>query len=158
MTVRGLSLEERFWSKVDKSGACWMWTATRNERGYGKFWLEGRLQAAHRVSYEISIGPIREGKEIDHVCHVTGCVKPGHLRQVSSKENSENLDGAYSNSKSGVRGVYWSKKASKWVGAVRHNNERVHLGYFEVLAEAETAVKAKRLELFTHNDADRKAA
>src|SRR5450756_1818007 len=28
---------ERFWPKVDKSGDCWLWMATKLPRGYGKF-------------------------------------------------------------------------------------------------------------------------
>jgi len=44
------TLEDRFWAKVDKNGPvpahrpelgpCWIWTAARFKRGYGKFGVE----------------------------------------------------------------------------------------------------------------------
>lgn len=82
---------ERFYSKVDRSGTCWLWTATINNRGYGLFYLSGRMVLAHRVAYEIRIGPIPPGAEIDHVrergCAHRHCVNPAHLEPVTHREN-----------------------------------------------------------------------
>jgi hypothetical protein len=49
--------EERFWSKVDKSGSCWIWQAS-DVRGYGIFRLNGHNRVAHRVAYMWANGPI----------------------------------------------------------------------------------------------------
>lgn len=75
--------EERFWAKVDKNGpgGCWLWTAGTS-KGYGQF-----LNGAHRVSYEMLVGPIPEGLHIDHLCRVRACVNPDHLEPVTRKEN-----------------------------------------------------------------------
>lgn len=70
----------------------------------------------------------------------------------------ENLSGAYSNSSTGVRGVWWVARLKKWRGSVRHNKEIAFGEWFDNLADAEAAVIAKRNELFTHNDLDRKTA
>jgi len=150
------TIEERFWEKVDKTETCWNWTAGQ-QKGYGAFSIARRPTGAHRYSYAAVHGPIPDGLEIDHICHNRLCVNPQHLRAVTSKQNGENLRGAYSNSRSGVRGVSWFKRDSKWRAEVGHNGGRVWLGYFDSLQDAESAVIAKRNELFTHNDLDKAA-
>ena len=49
----------RLWSRVqiDING-CWMWQGNRDANGYGRIRHNGRLSLAHRVSYELFIGPI----------------------------------------------------------------------------------------------------
>lgn len=81
-----MSWEERFWSKVDKSGDCWIWTAG-TRRGYGQFYKDGRHQPSHRVSFESANGPIPEGLVVDHICRNPSCVRPTHLRAVTQRQN-----------------------------------------------------------------------
>lgn len=78
---------ERFWSKVDKSGVCWNWTASKKYKNYGQFWYKGRNDFAHRVSYELCKGVIPDGLQIDHLCRNPSCVNPDHLEAVTQKEN-----------------------------------------------------------------------
>lgn len=73
---------------VDASGDCWEWTATRSEGGYGRYNHEGRLQAAHRVVWELLVGPIPKGHTLDHLCRNRGCVNPDHLEPVTMRENT----------------------------------------------------------------------
>lgn len=143
----------RFWAKVEITPDCWNWTGAKNEKGYGMF----KPHRAHRVSYQWLFGELAPGVLLDHTCHNKACVRPDHLRPVTNKQNTENVVGAQRNSKSGVRGVWWDKDASKWRAAVRHNRKLIHVGYFESIEDADAAVKAKRNELFTHNDMDRKS-
>lgn len=82
-----LTREQRFWAKVDKSGDCWVWTGNRSGN-YGKFWLDGRKQWAHRVSYEMETGPVPAGLVLDHLCRVPLCVKPEHLEAVTQHVNA----------------------------------------------------------------------
>ena len=79
---------ERFWAKVDRSGDCWEWRSAFYSNGYGSFWLNGRSRLAHRVAYELTVGPIPEGLQLDHVCRNTSCVNPGHLRAVTARVNT----------------------------------------------------------------------
>lgn len=81
------TLEERFWAKVDKTDACWLWTAAKDPRGYGYFKVGGKLLRAHRVAYEFLVGPIPCGLTIDHLCCVKSCVRPDHLEPVTGAEN-----------------------------------------------------------------------
>lgn len=148
------SPEERFWSKVDKSGECWTWTRALNGYGYGAAWFEGRMKGAHRVSYELHYGTIPEGLQVDHKCWNRACVNPEHLQLVSNAANGENRKGAQNNSKTGVRGVDL-RPNGRYRGKVRHLGRTFHVGYFDTLEDAERAVIAKRNELFTNNLQDR---
>jgi hypothetical protein len=78
---------DRFWSKVDKSGDCWLWVASKNNRGYGQFVSVGRLVLAHRFSYELAKGPIPDGLTLDHLCRTPACVNPDHLEAVTMRVN-----------------------------------------------------------------------
>lgn len=78
---RARPLLERFWSKVDKSEDCWIWTAGKSSRGYGKFFVGSNLPeaSAHRFSYELHFGSIPEGMQVCHQCDTPACVNPSHL-------------------------------------------------------------------------------
>jgi hypothetical protein len=78
---------ERFWAKVDQSGECWVWTASANNVGYGWFWDGQRNQLAHRWAYELLVGPIPDGLQLDHLCRNRRCVRPDHLEAVTRREN-----------------------------------------------------------------------
>ena len=79
--------EARFWSKVEKTESCWLWTGPTDE-GYGRFFTQReRGGRAHRWSYEHHVGPIPDGLQIDHLCRVRRCVRPDHLEAVTQTEN-----------------------------------------------------------------------
>lgn len=77
----------KFWSQVDAQGDCWEWTGALSH-GYGRFFCktlrEGR---AHRVAWELLVGPIPEGLHIDHLCMNKRCVNPDHLEPVANRVN-----------------------------------------------------------------------
>lgn len=80
--------EERFWSKVQKTDTCWIWTAAKSPLGYGSFGVEsGKIMPAHRYAYELLVGPIPKGLTIDHLCRNPSCVNPAHLEPVTQGEN-----------------------------------------------------------------------
>jgi hypothetical protein len=153
---------DAFWAKVEKTADCWEWRASRFPDGYGqvrvKFNGNWRSVGAHRVAYQDTFGPIAAGAMIDHRCHNTACVNPSHLRLATAKQNAEHKVTARKDSASGIRGVSWKPRQNRWLASVGHNGRRIHIGYFHTSTEAAEAVTAKRNELFTHNDADRKAA
>ena len=79
---------ERIFRKVDKTtSACWLWLGGKNAYGYGRVSVGGRMHQPHRIVYEIMVGEIPEGKEIDHLCRIRNCVNPAHLEVVTHREN-----------------------------------------------------------------------
>jgi hypothetical protein len=82
-------LWERFWSQVDASGDCWEWTGRRTKGGYGGLWSSRQQISwpAHRLAWELLVGPIDEGLHIDHLCRHPPCVNPDHLEPVTPAEN-----------------------------------------------------------------------
>jgi len=81
-------IADRFWSRVDKSGDCWIWTAGVIQQGYGGFHpSKGVMVLAHRWAYEQLVAVIPEGLVIDHLCRVRRCVNPAHLEPVTNGEN-----------------------------------------------------------------------
>lgn len=81
-----MSDEERFWTKVEKTETCWLWTRGLN-RGYGNFHGNRKTNLAHRYCYELLKGPIPEGMQLDHLCRTPRCVNPDHLEPVTGLEN-----------------------------------------------------------------------
>lgn len=83
-------LEPRFWSKVDRRGEdeCWLWQAGLDPKGYGNFWMDGTTRHAYRVAYELVVGPVPTGLELDHLCRVRACVNPSHLEAVTHQVNN----------------------------------------------------------------------
>ena len=64
-----------------------MWLGTKNPKGYGLFYLAGKMMAAHRFSIEMSAGAIPPNLQVDHLCRNPACVKPEHLELVTPQEN-----------------------------------------------------------------------
>lgn len=86
--------EVRFWRYVGGThdeGGCWQWWGAVSGR-YGKLFLRRefgvtKVAYAHRFSYELHVGPIPDGLEIDHLCNNPLCVNPRHLDVVTGGEN-----------------------------------------------------------------------
>ena len=160
--MRHIEAGQRFWGNVNMLGDCWIWTSGISHWGYGlcasRRRSGGHSEFAHRVAYELSLGEsIPNGMELDHKCRNRACVNPAHLRLATRKQNAENIV-ARRGSGSGVRGVYWDNVAHRWRASVCHNGHRYYVGIFADLNVAKEAVRIKRLELFTHNEADRVVA
>lgn len=88
-----------FWSRVLIGDDCWEWQGWLNH-GYGRFIRQAPRPRhnhlpktprpaidAHRVPYDLFVGKVPEGLELDHLCRNKACVRPDHLEPVTHAEN-----------------------------------------------------------------------
>lgn len=94
-SLRNDNETSRFWSKVDKNGPtvrqelgpCWLWTAGRDQDGYGFFYGAGRRRIrAHRFA-RILAGDDVSGRVVRHECDNPPCTNPAHLVTGTVEEN-----------------------------------------------------------------------
>lgn len=78
-----------FLRRIIKGDGCWEWDGAHTSDGYAESWDGMRPVYAHRIAYELWVGPIPEGYEVDHfVCDNSGCLRPNHLKAVPPRENN----------------------------------------------------------------------
>lgn len=83
------TLPARLLANIDfTQGECWIWTGSRNNHGYGRTSLNKKVTYAHRATYELLVGPIPDGCELDHLCRIHVCCNPAHLEAVTHRENN----------------------------------------------------------------------
>jgi hypothetical protein len=66
---------------------CWIWQGTVERDGYGRAYINGKKELAHRAIYKQKHGTIPAGFVLDHLCRVRACVNPDHLEVVTIAEN-----------------------------------------------------------------------
>ena len=78
-----------YWRAEDRGfvSPCWVWQRALYRTGYGAIRRGGRNYRAHRWLYEQIVGPIPDGRHLDHLCQVKSCVNPAHLEPVTKREN-----------------------------------------------------------------------
>jgi hypothetical protein len=84
-----MSLPARIETKLspEPTSGCWLWTGSVTRGGYGHAWFQKRPRAVHRIVYEMLVGPVPKGLDLDHLCRNRCCANPKHLEPVSHREN-----------------------------------------------------------------------
>lgn len=119
-----LSIEERFWSKVDKKSdnECWEWTGGKDSQniGYGKFYMSYtpvRIVSAHKVSWELyNNKTVPPGHVVFINCDNKSCVNPRHLELLTKEESGRRgakitgkITGRIGLPESDINERFWSK-------------------------------------------------
>jgi hypothetical protein len=79
-----------FWDNIDQASSsegCWLWQRKLGRNGYGQMRGYAGQISAHRFAYEVLMGPIPEGMQLDHLCRNRACCNPEHLEPVTGREN-----------------------------------------------------------------------
>lgn len=88
---RGISVGPRL--VVGDPAECWIWQGSINPKTrYGTFRTGSRKNGhtfnAHRLVYQLMVGTIPAGGQIDHLCRNRACVNPAHMEIVTNRENA----------------------------------------------------------------------
>ncbi len=96
------SLRHKLLSSIDvRPSGCWEWTRYRLPSGYGRIHIDGRMENAHRASYEEFVGPIPVGLHVLHACDNPPCINPAHLRVGTNAENVRDREARRARSRAG---------------------------------------------------------
>ncbi len=71
---------------LDVEGPCWLWQGSTS-CGYGRFSIGEKKHKAHKLSYEVLVGPVPSGRVLDHLCRRRACINPAHLDPITNKQN-----------------------------------------------------------------------
>ena len=90
-----MNTADTFWENVTPTGFCWEWTGYLTHEGYGLYWLDGDTRGVHRIAYELLVGPIGDGLQIDHLCRTRNCVNPDHMEPITPAQQARGMACAY---------------------------------------------------------------
>lgn len=119
--IRTLSPRERldFYSIPEPNSGCLLWLGPVIVGGYGRIKVHGEVVLAHRLSYQLSCGPIPDGLEVCHRCDMPGCIEPGHLFLGSHKENMADMSAKRRNPKPRGADHWWAKLTAEKAEEIR---------------------------------------
>ena len=129
-----------FWKQSGRGRKVGSAVGSRMISGYINLNIKGRYFYIHRLVYLFHTG--RWPEVIDHIDCDRSNNKIENLREVSKSQNALNTKSLHPGNKSGFKGVYWSKVASKWVAQCTTNRKTIYLGCFDDPVEAAKKIKA----------------
>jgi HNH endonuclease len=143
------SVEERFLTKVRwTEGWCpWTWIGCGNV--YGQLRVDDKMRFAHKIAYELFVGPIPEGMLVLHDCDNPLCVWPGHLHLGTYSDNAKE---AYERGRSSQTGEdnTFHKLTEEDVIVIRRSNESSRRLAKQFGVDKSTILRVKSGEAWSH--------
>ena len=140
---------EHFWSSVEKSDGCWLWTGCRDKKGYGRIMLDGHSERAYRHAWRLTHGAIPDGLFVLHKCDNPPCVRPDHLYVGTKGDNLRDRISRFPETcpKGATHGQ--AKLSQLEVNAIRRLSHRGHsanvlAGKFHVVPETIRDIRSGR--------------
>lgn len=133
------------------------WVFHVDPRSRGAIRVCSRLPGSRSYRERVDIGRFILGLtdpkiQVDHINGDTLDNRKINLRAVHQSGNKQNTHGAYKNSKTGVRGVWFSPRRGKYEAAVKVNGVQKTIGFFDTVEAAERAVKKARVEMMPYSE------
>jgi len=110
-------------------------------KGYIYIKFKNTVYRANRLAYYMHHGKDPLEKLVDHIDGDKSNNKINNLRLATKSQNAMNRVNLASNNTSGIKGVHWCNRASKWVASIKVNAVQKFLGYF---INKEDAIKARK--------------
>ncbi|MFP5516359.1 MAG: HNH endonuclease [Alphaproteobacteria bacterium] len=110
------------------------------DKGYRLIQIDGVRYQEHRLAFLYMTGAV-PALDIDHINRIGSDNRWVNLRPATKTQNQGNV-GLLKTNTSGVRGVYWDAKRSKFHARIRINDRSKHIGYFGSIHEAAAAYAA----------------
>lgn len=99
----------------------------------------------HHISWIMNNGAIPDGYIIDHRDGNKTNNDISNLRLATHSQNKMNTS-VQKNNSTGVKGVHLCSRSGKFIARVQHCSNRIIIGRFDNLNDAETAVKDARIK------------
>lgn len=108
---------------------CWAYTGGTFSGRYGRFFLDGKAELAHRVVYRIANGEIPDKLFVMHKCNNKLCCNPKHLTTGTNSDNQSHasMSGAFAVGRCGVRGISFIETRGYWHAQAYVNGKKYNL-------------------------------
>lgn len=88
---QALPMPVKFERHVIRRDGCWGWSAAKDRKGYPLISRDGKNALAHRVAYEMFVGPLPADLNVCHRCDNPECTNPAHLFLGTQRDNMQDM-------------------------------------------------------------------